>query len=172
MKVDVEIKQITEKELDEFFEVFSRLLKTQFPEYAGNIATHMTSNPKMWSKKRYRILIKNRSNIVLGARIEDSLVGLIDADFPLGGVSFCTWIMVDPKSQRKGIGKELLRAWEHSVKERGGHFLFLYSDERNIPFYEKFGFKLSGKFEKAWFGETDYIMSKLIQEPKEENFLR
>jgi hypothetical protein len=33
------------------------------------------------------------------------------------------------------------------------------------------GFTLVGLQEKAWFGVDVYIFTKLIQEPKEENFL-
>jgi GNAT superfamily N-acetyltransferase len=165
------IRRLTEADLDIFFTTFSSLLETQFPEYTERSINYMLTNPRAWNKENFRSVLERESRIVLGAFIEESLVGLIEAEEPFGGVSLGVWLMVDPPFQKHGIGTALLTEWAKKVKELGGHNLYLYAEKRNKAFYEKVGFTLVGLQEKAWFGVDVYIFTKLIQEPKEENFL-
>ena len=46
------------------------------------------------------------------------------------------------------------------------------SAEKTLKFYEKLGYKIIGHDTKGYFGGDEYLLKKLIQEPKEENFLR
>ena len=48
----------------------------------------------------------------------------------------------------------------------------LQSDRRNLEFYKKRGYSVLGFDEKGYFGVDNYIMKKVIQEPKEKNFLK
>ncbi len=66
----------------------------------------------------------------------------------------------------------MLKKWEEVAKEKGAHGLQLEADKRNVEFYKKMGFKEVGFLEKGYFGTSNYIFFKVIQEPKEENFLK
>lgn len=168
----VTIKRITPEDLDVFFDLFSGLVKTQFNEYSDKTKEFMVTHKKAWSKETYKRLISDTTRILLGAWKSRKLVGILDAEIMIGGVSLCTWLIVDPGFQRKGVGKKLLKSWEHLVRKEGIHSLFLYSSKHVIPFYKKMGFEVSGLHKKGWFGSDEYILTKLIQEPKEENFLK
>lgn len=171
-KATLRIRKITIKDLDIFFALFSRILKTEFPEYSIRTKEFMIRNKNGWNKKKYRKWILDSSKFILGAWKKGKLVGVFEGETMVGGVSLCTWIMVDPDFQKQGIGKKILQAWESVSLKKGIHSLFLYSTKKNIPFYTKAGFELSGVHKKGWFGSDDYMLTKLIQEPKEENFLR
>lgn len=172
MKLKVEIKRLKENNLDEFFDLFSRLVKTQFKEYSEKSREYMVTSNRAYSKEKYLDLIKDPFTLLLGAYANNKLVGLLHANIMDGGVSLCIWIMVDPDFQKKGIGQKLLKHWENISLTYGAHSLFLYASKHNISFYEKMRFELSGLHKKAWYGTDDYIFTKLIQEPKEENYLR
>ena len=66
-----------------------------------------------------------------------------------------------------------MREWERIVKKMGGHLLFLDDAEgRNLAYYRKSGFKRTGLLPKAWLGKDTYIFTKLIQKPREKNYLK
>lgn len=166
------IRRLIQSDLDPMFELFTRVLGESFPEYSPSIKSAITTGKKYWNKENYAKRLVNPDRFIIGAFQNNKLVGLLDVEMPFAGVSFASWILVDQDYRGQNVGKKMVEHWENDMKENGTHFLYLYSDDRNIDFYKKMGFKVSGRFEKGWFGEVDNIMTKLIQEPKEENFLK
>lgn len=62
---------------------------------------------------------------------------------------------VDPGSQRRGIGQEILTALLRTAKERGMQRIYLDTTDRQVAarrLYEKNGFRESGQ--KPWRGMT------------------
>ncbi len=169
---NLQIRQLALSELDIFFDFFSSVLLAEFAEYSARSKKYMLTSPRMWNKENFESILKNHTRILLGAFKNEELVGFLEAEYPFAGVSLAIWLMVDPKFRRKGIGKNLLKNWEERIVELGGHNLYLYADKRNKNFYEKMGFEMVGFHKKSWFGNDEFIFSKIIQEPKEENFLR
>ena len=110
--------------------------------------------------------------MILGAYSRGLIVGFAHGTLPWGGISIVYWLAVDPKFQHKGIGTAILKEWEKIAEEKGAHSIHLDSNKKNLKFYEKLGYKVIGFDEKSWFGASGYILTKLIQEPKEENFLK
>ncbi len=170
MNEKVVIKRVREKDLNAFFELFSRLIRAGFPEYSQKTREFMVTNKRMWTKSHFKEQVKRR--LIIGAWAGNKIVGLIYADSPWGGVSLAYWLMIDPNFQRQGIGKKLLATWEKIVKDKGAHFIYLYADKRNVDYYKERGFEIAGLMKKGWFGSDDYIFTKLLQEPKEENYLK
>ncbi len=170
--MNVQIEQLTEKELDKFYNLFSKLIKSEFPDLTEKIVHYILNNKRAWTKSSYKYSFKIGGRILLGAFESEKLVGIVDAWLPFGGVSFLNWLLVDGTYQRQGIGRKLLKELENIFKKHGGHSIYIYTAERNIPFYQKQGFELIGMYKKSWYGLDKYIMSKLIQEPREENFLK
>lgn len=172
MKEKQKIRTIKSKHLGDFFELFSTLVKTEFPEYSQKTKEYFLLSDKAWSKKRYRKILKAQRGFLLGAWVDKRLVGFIDANLPFGGVSFCTWLGVDQAFRCYGIGKALIQAWEVKAKAKGAHSLLLYGDKRNIEFYKRAGFALIGIWPQSYFGADSWILTKRILQAKEENFLR
>lgn len=168
-KYTIQVKKVSEKSLDEFYNLFSSGISTQFPEYSSSQKKFFL---KKHSKKKYTQLASDKNRLLLGAWIGKQLVGLMDIVMPVGGISFGIWLLVDPQFQKKGIGMKLLQTWEEKVKRKGAHGLYLYSPQRNVLYYKKMGFTLLGHWENSWFNFDNYVFTKLIQEPKEENYLK
>lgn len=169
---NLRIEKVTDQNFEEFYKLFEKLVKTQFPEYSNKTTEWLIKNPRGHSKKRLINEIKNNSILVLGAYLKGSIVGFAHGTWPWGGISYVYWLAVDPKFQRKGVGTAILKGWEKIVKEKGGHAVHLDSAEKNLKFYEKLGYKIMGHDLKGYFGADDYLLKKLIQEPKEENYLK
>lgn len=166
------IRRLKPVDLKEMFMLFARVLNESFPEYSPNIKTAMTAGKKYWNKANYAKRLVNPDRYIIGAFNANKLVGLLDAEMPFAGVSFVVWLMVDKDYRGRGIGENMVAVWEKNMKKRGAHLLYLFADDRNIEFYKRVGFKISGSFEKGWFGTDDNLFTKLIREPNEENFLK
>ncbi len=164
------IKRIALKDLDAFFEFFQKTVTEEFPEYSKEDLEYIFT--RGWRKKNYKNWLKNKKRYILGAFNQGRLIALLDAEKPDTGVCFCCWIMVDKKMQRRGVGTSLLAKLESIMKNKGAHMIFLYAGKQNIPYYKKIGYKWVGNMEKSWMGQDHHIFTKLIQKPKEENYLR
>ncbi len=165
------INKVELAEVDELFDLFSKLILSQFPEYTQRVRKHLITSNRTYNKDFITKKIEEE-HIVLCAKVNGKIVGIFIADRPLGGASFGYWLMVDPAFQRKGIGRDLLKTWEEIAKNSGAHNLRLESDKANVEYYKKMGFKLIGLDEKGYFGSDNYIFAKIIQEPNEENIIR
>ena len=165
------IEKVIEKDLDEFFKVFSGLIQSEMLEYSERTRKYFYTNNRAINKKVLKRKL-GEGNIVLSATLKKKIVGILIADRPFGGISICHWLAVDRQFQMMGIGRSLLLGWEKISKDDGAHGLRLETDKRNIDFYKKMGFSLIGLDKRGEFGTDNYVMKKLIQTPKEENFLK
>ncbi len=166
------IRKLEEKDIDVFFETFSSLVRSEFPEYTTSSHEAMLSQKRMFGKEKYLQHLIKDNRIILGAYIGDKLVGILDGEIPFCGVSLLCWLMVEKKYQRQGIGKALLKYYENTLKRSGGHSIYLYADKRNKELYLKLGYEYVGVHRKSWFGLDHIYFTKLIQDPKEENYLK
>lgn len=172
--MEITIKPIEEDAIDEFHEVFKTLIYSEFPELTEKTRRAIPNSTfGGWTKNAFKQNIKNKNYTLLGAWSNNTLIGLLDAWYQAGGVCFLSWLMVNSAFQRKGVGKKLVETLEQEVKTRGFHLIYLYADERNIPFYEnKLGYTNSGFIKHSWFNTDNYIFTKLIQTPNEEIFIQ
>ena len=168
--MNINIRKITLKDLDSFYSFFNKTVIKEFPEYSKGDLEYIFK--RGWGKENYKNWLSNKERYILGAFSENKIIGLLDAESPHIGVCFCSWIMVDRKIQKKGIGTKLLSKLEIEMKRKGVHMIFLYADKKNIPYYKKVGYKWVGNMEKAWFGQDHNILTKLIQKPTEKNYLK
>ena len=94
--------------------------------------------PDDWLKNFNRPFIN--STIVISAWDNERLVGTVRAISDNFRRSVIYDMVVDPEYQNKGIGKELIkRCMEHNSKSQW----LLETNNKNIGFYEKLGFKRS-----------------------------
>lgn len=173
MKSKILIKKITPRALDDFYSFFKKNLPGLFPEYNKREIKFILNNRWGWSKKRYSELLKDEDRIILAAYDGKKIVGTLDAEPPVTGLSECEWIMVASGYQGQGIGRRLLKEYEKVLKKMGGHIIFVDDPEgRARSFYLKNGFKKTGYIPKGWLGKDAYIFTKLIQNPKPKNYLK
>lgn len=153
------------------FHLFSQMIRSEFPEYSPKIQHAITTRKRYWNKQNYLKRLENKNLLLLGAFQNQQLVGLLDAQKPFGGVSLGVWLMVHPDHNHQGIGSQLIKQWETYTLKQGGHLLYLFSPERNKQFYESRGFQAVGLFKKGWFGQDEWLFTKLFREPNETFFL-
>lgn len=168
----VRIEKLRREDIDSFFEFFSKSILTQFPEYSIASKKWLISSPQAFSKERMMRGVGEKESLWLLAYVKNHLAGFIYGEKPWGGVCDIYWLVVDSNLQRKGIGRSLLMEFEKIVKKLGAHSIHLRTDPRNLEFYKKAGYDVIGLETKTYLGTDDYVLKKLIQEPKEENFLR
>lgn len=90
------IKPVTEKEFNEFYQLFSRLVKTQFPEYSRKSREWLLSSPRAYTQEGLKKVIKDGSRLVLGAYSKKIIRGFIYGEPPFGGISIVYWLVVNP----------------------------------------------------------------------------
>ena len=164
------IKRITPEDLNKFFNFFRQTVVAEFPEYSKKKLEYIIK--KGWNKKTYRDALRHNNRFILAAWNENKIVAILDAEQPFLGVCFCSWLMVDHKFQKKGLGTKLLKELEKAASKKGVHMIYLYAYKHNVPYYKKIGYNYAGNMKKSWFGMDDHIFTKLIREPKEKNYLR
>lgn len=160
----------TIEDLPKFYPVFKKNLREQFPQYSPD--THDFFTNHRYSKDSIEKYLKDNMIYVFLAWQEDEVVGFFMAYKPTMGVSMAIWTAVVKEYQKRGIATRLIEVWGKTVQEDGGHALQLWTDTRNIDFYQHRGFTLMGEFPKAWYGVDVFMFHKHVQEPNEKNFLR
>ena len=69
-------------------------------------------------------------------------------------------LFVAAEFRRRGVAEALIRAIENAAKEQGHDFIYLYADEKEVPFYAKRGWTVAEQFE--WLGAPTTLMSKVL----------
>lgn len=162
------IRKISQDELSEFTKAVRRGLLGDYPDFSPRVKEfflreELSLGPLSKAYASQRVTL-------WGAFIANRIAGYLMALKPYGGVSFLAWLGVLREHQGQGIGTKLLLAHEKWVKSQGVHALHLYSSKDTLPFYKKLGFKDVGLSEKGYFGVSDHLMTKLLQEPNEQLF--
>lgn len=165
MKKNSIVKPLFEEEKDQFMILFKTVLQQDFPEYSDKTKKYIIE------RVFPRDIVLSEA-ITFGAWQENKLIGLVNAIILEGGIAVYSWLMVDKKYRKQGIGRKLMQYTEAKLRSLGIHTVQLYSAEWNKEYYKKSGFELVGLHKQAWYGSDDYLFIKILQEPKEENFLR
>ncbi|RLI22476.1 hypothetical protein DRO54_01060 [Candidatus Bathyarchaeota archaeon] len=102
---------------------------------------------------------------------KDEVIGYAQADIH-GEIAVLEDIAVAKNWQRKGVGKRLLKKEIEMLRKKGAKIVRAevhYKCAEAIPFYYKFGFRISG-FEQDYFGiGHDAIILKLELAENEDN---
>src|SRR6266404_2796161 len=135
----------TKKELDLFYDFFSKNLARDFPHYSKKVIDYLLT--KQFNAKIFEKEVKARERQIFLAKADAQVVGYLVASYPYGGITLCNWIAVDSKVRRVGIASKLLSEWEKWALFERAHKLQLSTDVRNVDFYKKRGFTLLGKID-------------------------
>ena len=90
------------------------------------------------------------ANLLITARLEGQLVGLLRGLSDFCYRSFIADLAVAHSYQRKGIGRQLIQVARNQAPEAR---LILFSAEDALPFYEKLGFHLHERCYQLKAGE-------------------
>jgi len=96
-------------------------------------------------------------------RSEQRIVGVAALSVKNAGEGQIHWVYILPKHQRQGIGKALVTHLEKEAGEKHLHRLKLHTAGTAlwaINFYEKLGYHLTGKIDRAW--GFDVVMEKKL----------
>jgi len=102
--------------------------------------------------------------IRLKADEEGQLVGFIAGDLrPSQGVAWISTIGVDPRYQRRGIGRALLRTCEERVKMPRVRLTVRLSNQGAVSLYEKEGYRTVDIWKEYYDdGEDGLVMEKIL----------
>lgn len=166
---DYTVRLATKQDLEVFFPILKKSLHTQFPEYTPITKDYFTDVP--YTLENLHLALEQKNIYLFLAFYKTTIAGYFITYTPKSGVSMAIWLAVLDEFQHKGIATKLLALWEESAKKDGAHALQVWTNERNLDFYQKRRLTLMGKFPKAWYGVDIYMLYKIIAEPKEENYL-
>jgi len=102
--------------------------------------------------------------IRLKAEEEDKLIGFVAGDpRPSQGLAWVATIGVDPRYQRRGIGRALLHACEEQVKMPRMRLTVRLSNRGAVSLYEKDGYRTIDIW-KGYYddGEDGLVMEKIL----------
>ncbi len=158
---DITYHLATPEEVKSFHVFFRETINQLFSEYSKETREYFVEKDydEWWINKS----VSDKSKYIYLAMHDKEIVGYILFGKVYGGVSMASWIAVSPLFQNKGIGKELMKLWEDWALENGAHSLQLWTQDKNISYYEKLCFTLSGKFPHAWFGATTNLLYKTLK---------
>ena len=88
------------------------------------------------------------SHALVTARVDNRLVGLGNAISDGYLVVYYPHMLVHPEFQRKGIGREMMKALQ--IKYRGFHQQMLVADGDATDFYRALGFTPAGRTRSMW----------------------
>ncbi len=169
-KLDFTISYLKPFEVDEFFPVFAKVLKTQFPGYSLVIINYFLE--KIYTPNSFKYWLTTGWRFVFIAKVEGKIVGFAVVDRPYGGVCFCRWLGVLPDYQKKGIGKKLISAWLDYGKEYGCHKAEIASQPEAKEFYLRCNLDLEGERKVSYFGIDQFIFGKVLGKPKDEVMIK
>lgn len=169
MKVEYMFKKAGSEDIDKFFVLFSKSIKTQFPEYSEKTQDNFLE--KEYSPESIKIRIEEGSLYIYLAYFESEIVGYVVTMDLAGGVCLANWVAVADEYQHKGVASKLLEMWENDAKNHGVHKLHLWTDKRNLEFYKKIGFEYAGMIPDNFYGADDYLFYKSIKKPDEKDWV-
>lgn len=112
------------------------------------LALYKANNWSSANKVKELLNALRNSHSLVTARHNKKLVGIGNAISDGYLVVYYPHMLVDPKYQRRGIGRKMMEAMQSIY--HNFHQQMLTSDKDAIKFYESLGFKRAGKTEPMW----------------------
>lgn len=154
------IQLVTNENLPIFYKLFSDSVSHDYPSWSLTILDAYLTN---YSQHRFAHVFTTTSYIGYLAFEEAEPTGFISFSHPELGVSNCEWLGVTPSHRNKGIGQQLLTAWEQHVISHHGHCITLICEGDNIDFYRNRGFNICGLIPNYCLGIDFYFCFKHLR---------
>jgi GNAT superfamily N-acetyltransferase len=167
---NISISQLKTDKVEDFFPVFSSVLKTDFPGYSKAVIDYFLS--KIYTPQAFRYWLTTGWKLVFIAKVDGKIAGFAVVDKPYGGVCFCRWLGVLADYQKKGIGKGLIKVWLEFAKTYGCHKGEIASQPTAKDFYLKCGLELEGERKLSYFGIDQFIFGKVLGQPQDKVMIK
>jgi len=161
---------LAKEDIGGFYPIFVQALKTIFPCYSQKITDFFVN--KIYTPANFIYWVNNNLKTIILTKEKNEITGFMVIDQPYGGVSFCRWLAVLPKYQKKGLGRKLINAWIIFAKYQGCHKVELASQPLAKTFYEKVGLTLEGERKLSYFGADQFVFGKIIGKPNESSMTK
>ena len=160
----ITISNLKEKEVNEFYRLFKKTLKRDFPEYSREVREIQLDRD--FTKKNFLKMVGRKDEVVIVVKVKGEIVGFAVLGKDKGGVVELIWLGVKRGFRNSGIGSKLLSAIERWAKEHKCHCLLVNTEnKRNVAFYLKRGYDYVGMQKEAWYGVNEYLLQKNIGKP-------
>lgn len=160
----ISITNLKEKEITQFYRLFRKLLKNDFPEYSRQVREVQLNRD--FTKKSFLKMIGKKGATVIVAKFKGEIIGLIVLEKYQGGVVNLDWLGVRRGYRNSGVGSRLLAAAEKWTLEHKCHCLMANTEnKRNVAFYLKRGFDYVGVQKESWYGVNEYLLQKNLCKP-------
>lgn len=154
------ITALTAENLDSFYELFSVIMNTEFPEFHKNdiyTFVNVLHKKENFSRPEYQRIYE-----VIIAIEENNVIGFIIAIKSVTGVSNLAWMGVEKTFRMKGVGSSLLAYYEKIADNLGYHLLELNTIKGKEDFYIKNGYYVVGVREDGHYHIDNVIMNKRV----------
>lgn len=155
---------LKEREINEFYSLFKKTLKRDFPEYSRQIREVQLN--KDFTKKNFLKMVGKKDEIIIVAKVKKEIVGFIVLGKDGGGVVEIIWLGIKRGYRNSGVGSKLLAVAEKWAKNHQSHCLLVNTEnKRNVAFYLKRGYDYVGIQKETWYGLNEYLLQKNICKP-------
>lgn len=167
--MNIGVKKLTLEYIPEIIKMIHTAIAHDFPPYSPKI---IKSLYKIYDEKCFNKIVNSKYSIILGAFINNKLVGFLTIKDDFGGVAILEWLIVDKDYRNIGVGKTLLDTAEKWALENYFHYMYLYTEtDKNVKYYKKRGYTHIGAHPNIWFGVKENILYKIIhKEPFDKMF--
>ena len=109
------------------------------------------------------ISFKMEGDIQIGAKIDDKLVGGINACMTAFRILYVSTLYVDEAYRNQGIGRLLVKEMEKRAQQIGANMIRLDTfDWQGKEFYERLGYEQVGHYKNEIDGFSEYFFLKRI----------
>ncbi len=136
---EVKIRAAAQKDLDVFWDIFSKSIETQFTGYSPKLRNYFLR--KLYSKENFKQWLIEKEVILLLALQDGKIIGYLLATLPFSGTSYLIWMTVEEPFRKKGIGGALLNQYEILIKRKGAQKIHIWASDTNFDFYKENGYK-------------------------------
>jgi ribosomal protein S18 acetylase RimI-like enzyme len=108
--------------------------------------------------------VRDNRYLLLAAREERELIGVVIGTPPEGGVGTIQWLLIVPSSRGEGVGRRLFEAACGRFRSLGCHKIKLTApNQKAVKFYEKQGMKVEGFHPDHWWHRDFWSLGKKLQ---------
>ncbi|MDO8498048.1 MAG: GNAT family N-acetyltransferase [bacterium] len=163
--MEIQIKELKQDRLDEFYGLFSHLLHHDFPGYTPAVQQYLLE--KVYTRSAFEYWLDHNLKTIFVASVDTVIVGFAIVDEPYGGVSLCRWLGVTEKQRGKGVGTLLIHKWLEHAKLLGCHKAEVAAQPEAVSFYKKVGLEDEGFRKSSYFGIDQTIFGKVLAQPSD-----
>ena len=155
------IQRIEEKQAEDFFKLFKRIVETDFKEWTPESKSEWLT--KQYSVDFWKDILRNNLPVLVAFDNEE-MVGFVVIESITFGVGYLGWVGALREYRKQGLGKKLFEEIEKWGLGVGLHKIELETQIKELlPFFEKQGYALEGIRKNSWQHLDNYMFGKTLK---------